>query len=111
MKLRHWRLDLQLAHSWRIARRAGTRGFTVVFAELRSPDGRSGLGEAAPSERYGETVDTVETFLERVDLARLSFDDLPGSTAYLETVAPGNHAAKGCVNIALLDAAARERVC
>jgi L-alanine-DL-glutamate epimerase-like enolase superfamily enzyme len=43
-----------------------------------------------------------------VDTARLSFDDVASSMAYVVGLAPGNHAAKGALNIALLDGAARK---
>jgi L-alanine-DL-glutamate epimerase-like enolase superfamily enzyme len=81
---------------------------------LRGDDGRAGLGESAPSERYRETVATVEAFLRKVDPARLAFDDIPGSMAYLDSVAPDNYAAKTSINLALVDAvarAARQPVC
>src|SRR5512137_2131027 len=110
VQLTYRRFDLKLAHTWRIARGLGgpgTNDYAVMFAELRSADGRAGLGEAAPSERYDETVETVEVFLRKVDPARLSFDDLPGSLAYLNTVAPGNHAAKAAIDLALVDGIAR----
>jgi L-Ala-D/L-Glu epimerase len=49
----------------------------------------------------------VESFLQQVDPARLSFDNLPASMAYLDMVAPGNCAAKTSINIALVDGIAR----
>ncbi len=110
MKLKYRRFDLKLAHTWRIARGVGGPGtnlYPVMFVELQSDDGRAGLGESAPSERYRETVETVEAFLQKVDPERLSFDDLPGSLVYLDTVAPGNQAAKTSINLALVDGMAR----
>jgi L-Ala-D/L-Glu epimerase len=110
VQLKFWRFDLKLAHTWRIARGVGgpgTQDFPVLFAELRGEDGRTGLGESAPSERYGETVETVGAFLQQVDPERLSFDNVPASMAYLESVGPGNYAAKASINLALVDACAR----
>jgi L-alanine-DL-glutamate epimerase-like enolase superfamily enzyme len=110
VNLKYRRFDLKLAHTWRIARGVGGPGakdHPVMFVELRSDDGRAGLGESAPSERYGETVETVEAFLKKVDPARLSFDDLPASMVYLDTVAPGNYAAKTSIDLALVDGIAR----
>jgi L-alanine-DL-glutamate epimerase-like enolase superfamily enzyme len=113
MKLRFWRYDLHLTHRWTIARglepgsAAGTLQCKVVFVELSDKDGTVGLGEAAPSERYNETADGVVEFLERVNPYQLSFTDIPGSMRYLVSVAPGAFAAKGAVNMALLDGAAR----
>jgi L-alanine-DL-glutamate epimerase-like enolase superfamily enzyme len=48
------------------------------------------------------------SFLKMVDPAKLSFDDIPGSMAYLETVAPKNYSAKCGINVALIDAAAKK---
>lgn len=106
MKLKFWRQDLRLAHTWTIARGSVNEG-QVVMVELTDAGGNSGLGESAPIERYHESVDSVEAFCRQVDAARLSFTDVPGSMAYLDTVAPGNMAAKCAINIALLDAAAK----
>ncbi len=107
MKLKFWRFDLNLTHTWRIARGAGADVYPRVFVELKFDDGRVGLGEAAPSRRYDENADTVLAYLEKVNPARLSFDDLAGSMRYLDTVAAGNYSAKNALNVALLDGIAR----
>jgi L-alanine-DL-glutamate epimerase-like enolase superfamily enzyme len=105
VKLRFWRQELHLTHTWTIAR--GSEDVApVVLVEL-SEEMESGIGEASPIHRYGESVDTVEAFCRKVNPARLSFNDVPGSMAYLDTVAPGNMAAKCAFNLALLDGAAR----
>jgi len=70
-------------------------------------DGTTGLGESSPSTRYDESVDTVETFCRKVDISRLSFDDVTSSMNYLATVAPGEMSAKCAINLALLDGAAK----
>jgi L-alanine-DL-glutamate epimerase-like enolase superfamily enzyme len=106
VKLKFWRKDLQLAHTWTIARGSADT-FPVGLVELTDPDGTTGLGEGAPSPRYDESVDTVEAFCRKVDATRLSFDDVTGSMNYLDTVAPGNMSAKCALNLALLDGAAR----
>ncbi len=114
MKLTFRRFDLKLAHRWTIARglepggEGGTTDFKVVFVELTDKDGTVGLGESAPSARYHETVETTQAFLQRVDPARLSFDDVAGSMQYLDRLAEKNFAPKGALNIALLDGAARK---
>ena len=111
MRLRGF--DLALPHSWAIATdvRAGHVGgktrCPVVFVELEDATGRSGIGEASPSSQYRETPETVERFLRRIDPARLSFDDLPGSRAYLESLPEPSMPARCAVDIALLDGAAR----
>ncbi len=105
MKLKFWRKDLQLTHTWTIAR-GSEKTSQVLLVEL-SDDATSGLGESAPIARYHESVDTVEAFCQRVDAARLSFADVPGSMKCLDSVAAGNMAAKCALNLALLDGAAK----
>ena len=67
MKLNFKRLELQLAHDLAIARSAASRTAKVVVLELTGADGTVGLGEAAPTARYKESVDSVEAFLRKVD--------------------------------------------
>ena len=81
------RFDLKLTDTWRISSGEGvTLGkdiYPVVFVELTSPDGLRGIGEAAPSNRYDETADTVQAFLQKVDPARLSFANDPSAVAFV----------------------------
>ncbi len=111
MQLRFRRFDLALRHHWAIATDLGRGGgksvYPVVFVELADAQERSGVGEASPSSQYRETHETVSEFLGRVESARLSFDDVEGSMAYIEALAPGNHPAKCALNIALLDGASK----
>jgi L-Ala-D/L-Glu epimerase len=112
VQLKFWRFDLKLVNTWRIASGfGGTGGVTygVVFAELSDEKGRKGVGEAAPSSRYSESVTTVEAFLKKVDAKSLSFDDVPGSMRYLDELGRGDYAAKAALNLALLDGATKER--
>ncbi|MFZ9855915.1 MAG: dipeptide epimerase [Limisphaerales bacterium] len=107
----HHRFDLSLRHRWTIANDLGEGGgktvYPVVFIELSDPLGRSGLGEASPSSQYAESHETVNRFLHRLEPGHLSFDDIPGSMEYLESVGPGNFPAKCAVNLALLDGASK----
>jgi len=96
-----------MAHTWAIARGAGTNVSKVVVVELTGADGTVGLGEAAPIGRYKESPATVEAFLKQVDPRGLSFGDVDGSMEYLETLSRHDRAAKCALNIALLDGAAR----
>lgn len=107
MKLSFKQVDLKLAHTWTIARSAGTDVFKAVVVELAGADGTVGRGEAAPTARYQESVDTVQAFLNRVDARGLSFNDVPGSMEYLETISTKDASAKCALNIALMDGAAR----
>lgn len=66
------------------------------------------IGESAPSDRYGETLATVSEFLKKVNPNRLSFDDVAGSMAYLDTISPGDFAGKCPVNVALMDGAGKK---
>ena len=107
MKLEARCLDLRLVDPWTIARTRGMNSFKAVIVELTGDDGLRGVGEAAPAARYGESAETVEAFLRRVDAQRLSFDDLPNSLKYLESLSPGDRSAKCGVDVALFDGAAR----
>ena len=110
MKIKFWPFDLKLARTWAVSSSAASGGenvFTVVFVELEDDQGRRGVGEAAPSSRYNESPKTVKAFLKGVDPNELSFADLVASMDYLESVAPGNYAAKTAINLALLDATGR----
>ena len=100
-------MDLKLAHTWAIARTEGTRLCTTVVAKLTGGDGTVGLGEAAPTARYKESPATVEEFFKKVDARKLSFDDVAVSMSYLDELSTHDMSAKGALNIALLDGAAR----
>src|SRR5438045_323228 len=111
MKLSFRRFDLRFKHTWLIASslaQGGKEIYPAALVELQDDDGVIGYGESAPSSRYKETVETCTEFFQRVDVNRLSFDDLPGSMSYIEALAPGNFSPKGAINIALLDGAAKK---
>jgi L-alanine-DL-glutamate epimerase-like enolase superfamily enzyme len=111
MRLTFRRFDLALRHSWSISTDVvpggGKSVYPVVFVELADKEGRTGIGEASPSSQYHESHATVTAFLRRADADRLSFDDLAGSMAYLDSIAPGNFPAKCALNLALHDGAAK----
>ena len=107
MKLSFKRLDLQLAHTWTLARGATTSVCKAVVVEVTGADGTVGLGEAAPNSRYKESVDTVQAFLGKVDARGLSFNDVEGSMSYLDTISRHDMSAKCALNLALLDGAAK----
>ena len=107
MKLKFWRQEVHLAHTWTIARGPGTNIGRTLIVELTGDDGVIGRGEAAPIKRYNESLDTVEAFCQKVEARKLSFDDVPGSMKYLDTLSPHDMSAKCALNIALLDGAAK----
>jgi len=102
-----WIAGLRLAHRWAISGRAGSDLHEVVLVELTDGEGVTGLGEAAPLARYGESPGSVMDFCQKVDPARISFADVAGSMGYLDTVAPKEMAAKCAFNLALVDGAAK----
>ena len=102
MKLSSKRIDLKLRHTFRISR--GAEDVVPVVITTVEHAGVRGYGEASPSSRYGETIDTVLDFLKRVDLRGFSEPfELEEISEFLDNIAPGNAAAKTAVDIALHD--------
>ncbi len=102
MKLRYRPYTLNLKHVFTVA--AYSRSTTpVVLTELEY-EGVIGYGEASMPPYLGESHESVQAFLGKVDLSR--FDD-PFRTAdilnYVDEIVPGNTAAKAAVDIALHD--------
>ena len=107
MKLTARPCQLSLANPWKIASSKGSGTHTTVIVELTNADGLTAIGEAAPSSLYGESADSTIQVLQRLDTARLSFDDIADSMNFLRTV-PGIPIAALCaLNLALLDGAAK----
>jgi L-alanine-DL-glutamate epimerase-like enolase superfamily enzyme len=109
MHIKFWREELKLAYTWTVATGVATGGtnlFSVAIVQLTDA-GVVGLGESAPASRYKENVAGGLEFLALVDPRKLSFADVDGSMKYVESLAPGNFAAKGAINVALLDGASR----
>ena len=110
MRIKFWRRDLKLAHFWKISRggnMGGVHEFPVAVLELTDDDGVTGLGECAPSSRYGESAGGGLEFFAKLDAKKISFDDITAAMSYVESLAAGHLAAKAAVNVALLDGAAR----
>ncbi|EEF60257.1 dipeptide epimerase [Pedosphaera parvula] len=108
MQIKVSQFGLNLAHAWATAASSAKKSRIVTFVKLTSSDGAFGFGESAPSSRYGETLETVTAFLAKIDPKQLSFDDVPGSMAYLDKLSSGDFAAKAAVNIALWDGAGKK---
>src|SRR5258706_5501482 len=117
MNLNFRRFDLKLTDTWRVSSGQGVgqaKDLQQVMLVQLHATGFSGIGEGAPSNRYRESVETVEAFLRKVDPSRLSFQLIPESMRYLDSLALGNYTAKAALNIALVDGvakAARQPVC
>lgn len=107
MQLTHHPLLLELRHPFRLA--TGMRTHTnAVLTELRH-GGHTGLGEAAMPPYYGENQETAGAFLTKAAalLAEatmpLSLENIGALLREVDALAPGNHAAKAAVDIALHD--------
>jgi L-Ala-D/L-Glu epimerase len=94
-------VELELAETFTISR--GSQDVAeVVHVEVEC-DGERGFGEAAPADRYGETVASAEAFVEQH--AALLGDD-PFAVEEVETrlaQVPGEQAAKAALDAALHD--------
>ena len=94
-------VSLELAEPFTISR--GTAEVVeVVYVEIRH-DGVTGVGEAAPIERYDETAASALAFAEEAE--ELLGDDPMDFRAAIERVAarPGENAAKSGIDAALHD--------
>jgi len=102
MRLTFERIDLYLRHTFRIAR--GAEDIAPVILTRFEHDGIKGYGEASPSSHYGETAETVQDFLNQVDLNQFSDPfKLQDILPYIDNIRTGNAAAKAAVDIALHD--------
>ena len=102
MRLTYRRFELRLRHTFTIAR--GSSNIDPIMLVEIEHDGVTGLGEAAPSGRYGESIDTVERFLASLDLS--AFHDPFALEEILHSVdahQAGNPAAKASIDLALHD--------
>ena len=105
-----------MKHEWTIAtgvNKPGGGSTAVKTVLVRLTDGGLiGLGEAARSGRYEQPTDVIEAFLKRINPEKLSFNDIPGSMAYLDTLTdkhPYHDSSAKCgINIALLDGATKK---
>ncbi|HUI30293.1 MAG TPA: dipeptide epimerase [Candidatus Acidoferrales bacterium] len=107
MKLDYRRYDLKLKHTFKIAR--SSRDTVPVVIVKFEKDGIVGYGEASPNARYNETAETVEEFLRRIDIKRLSDPSrLEAAHDYVDSLAVGNPSAKCAIDIALHDWACKK---
>lgn len=94
--------ELRLRHAFNLARsqRTTTPGVQVQI----TCDGITGYGEASMPPYLGENVESVTSFLSKLDLSQFKdpfrIEDIHD---YMESVAPDNRAAKASVDIALHD--------
>lgn len=94
--------ELKLKHSFNLAKYSRTTTPDVLTS--LTVDGITGYGEASMPPYLGESVESVTGFLSKLDLSQ--FDDpfrIDEIHEYMDSVAPGNNAAKASVDIALHD--------
>ncbi len=102
MKLSWERYELKLAHVFTVA--SYSRTTTPDIQVKLEYDGFTGYGEASMPPYLGQTYESVEAFLSKVDLSR--FDDpfkIDDILTYVDSLSPGDAAAKAAVDIALHD--------
>lgn len=94
--------ELKLRHAFNLAK--SQRTTTPDVQVQLEYDGIIGYGEASMPPYLGESVATVTSFLSKLDLSQFSdpfrIEDIHD---YMDSVAPGNRAAKASVDIALHD--------
>ncbi|MGM9736249.1 MAG: dipeptide epimerase [Candidatus Cryptobacteroides sp.] len=102
MKLTYEPYELQLRHVFTVSSysRKTTPGVQVRI----DYGGFTGYGEASMPPYLGQSVETVMAFLSKVDLGRFSdpfmLEDI---LSYVDSLSPGDSAAKAAVDIALHD--------
>ena len=71
-------------------------------------DGVTGYGEASMPPLYGERQESAISFINKVDLKGFNDPfDIDGMMQYVDSIAPGNAAAKASIDIALHDIAGK----
>lgn len=102
MNIRFHIVDLHLKHPFTIARGSSTVRQTVIL-ELEH-DGIVGFGEAAPLQRYDESIKTVSSFFEIIDHKKFADPfSLELILQYVDSITPNNNSAKAAIDIALHD--------
>ena len=102
MHLKYFPYELQLAHVFTVASYSRTTT-PDVQVEIEY-EGLTGYGEASMPPYLGQSVESVCTFLGKVDLSQ--FNDpfqLEDILSYVDSLSPGDSAAKAAIDIALHD--------
>lgn len=102
LEMKFFPYELKLRHVFTVATYSRTTT-PDVQVEI-TYDGVTGYGEASMPQYLGQTVQSVTAFLQKVDLSQ--FNDpfqLEDILAYVDSLSPGNTAAKAAVDIALHD--------
>jgi L-alanine-DL-glutamate epimerase-like enolase superfamily enzyme len=108
MKLAYHFLEIPFEFTFTISRNSHRHATTVIVELTCEHDGRTytGLGEAVPSEFYGESPETVAAFYERLSREDALTDLTPFDIQRLQarfTASDGNMAAKAGIDMAFYD--------
>lgn len=102
MKLRFYPYEVQLAHTFTVA--SYSRTMTPDVQVEIEYDGFTGYGEASMPPYLGHTVESVMSFLSKVDLSQFAdpfcIEDI---LAYVDSLSEGDAPAKAAIDIALHD--------
>ena len=102
MKLSFFPYELQLKHTFTVA--SYSRTTTPDVQVQIEYDGVTGYGEASMPQYLGQSVESVSSFLQKVDLSQFADPfQLEDILAYVDSLSPGDTAAKAAVDIALHD--------
>ena len=102
MQLRFFPYELQLRHTFTVS--SYSRTTTPDVQVEIDYDGFTGYGEASMPPYLGQSVESVCAFLQKVDLGRFSDPfQLEEILSYVDSLSPGDSAAKAAVDIALHD--------
>ena len=102
MKLTYQQFELTLKHTFTIAKFSRTS--TPVMLLQVEHEGFIGYGEASMVPYMGESYETANAFLSKVDAGQFKYPfDFGAIINYLDSIAPGNPAVKAGIDIALHD--------
>lgn len=105
-KIRFRPYTLNLKYVFRISR--GERLSTPLLLTAIDYEGVTGYGEASMPPLYGESQDSAINFIKKVDLSGFNDPfDIDSMMQYVDSVEPGNTAAKASIDIALHDIAGK----
>ncbi|MGA2362866.1 MAG: dipeptide epimerase [Candidatus Aminicenantales bacterium] len=95
-------LDLKLRYAWGLSRGTWTTRRNAFVRIER--DGTVGIGEAAPIARYEESAEGAAAFIEKArSVLERDLWEYAVRWNELEALAPGEHAAKAALDLAVLD--------
>ncbi len=94
--------ELKLKHAWGLSRGTWTTRRNVLVKIEK--DGVEGFGESAPIPRYNESAESTLSFIEKAkSVLEKSFWEYYERWKELDSLAPGEHAGKAALDMAILD--------